>query len=266
MTHHDTEFQGFLAEFYDLLHEGCDDARLYPILLKQYGHDILELGSGTGRIAIPLAEAGFRVTGVEYEQDMIALMERKPYPRDRLKVLQGDARNFRLDQRFDVALLACNFIDHFPDARDVVTILANCKRHMKETGCVIVDCSAPDTGYMAASSDREETFTFPTARGTEIRDYFRPRYDLLNQIEEDEIILEEWQDGRLLRSARTEEKLTWYHPREIRSLIREAGLSIRWESDRLPLDGQAHPIGPDADNMIFCCEIREPISTDITGG
>ena len=83
-----------------------------------------------------------------------------------------------------------------------------------------------------------------------------------NQIEEDEIILEEWQDGRLLRSARTEEKLTWYHPREIRSLIREAGLSIRWESDRLPLDGQAHPIGPDADNMIFCCEIREPISTD----
>ena len=41
---------------------------------------------------------------------------------------------------------------------------------------------------------------------------------------------------------------------EIRALIRAAGLRIRWESDRLPVRGEIHPIGPDAENMIFCCE------------
>lgn len=52
------EFQGFFAEFFDRLHAGCGDADVYPVLLKAYGKKILEQGSGTGRIAIPLAEVG----------------------------------------------------------------------------------------------------------------------------------------------------------------------------------------------------------------
>ena len=248
------EFQGFFSEFFDMLHEGCEDAEIYPVLLKSYGSRILELGSGTGRLAIPLAEAGFNVTGIEYEADMIAVMEKKPYPRDRLRVLRGDARSFALDERFDVVLLACNFLNHFPDARDVLAVLRRCREHLLPRGCVIIDCSAPDTEYMVKSNGKEEALTFMTGSGSEIRDYFLPRYDLLNQIEEDTIRLEEWREGKLLRSACTEEKLTWYYPRELRSLIDEAGLRVRWESDRLSIDGSSHPILPDACNMVFCCE------------
>lgn len=253
MTRNDNEFQGFFAEFYDLLHDGCGDAELYPELLKQYGKNILELGSGTGRIVIPLAKAGFRVTGIEYEPDMIRLMEEKDYPRENLKAVRADARDFDLGERFDVILLSCNFINHFPDARDVVSALACCRRHLNPEGQVIIDCSVPDTAYMARTSGEEETLFFKTARGTEIRDYFLPRYDLLNQVEEDTIRLEEWKDGQLIREAVTEERLTWYYPREIRSMIREAGMKPAWESSCLPLDGKIRPIDGDSGNMIFCC-------------
>lgn len=253
MTRNDNEFQGFFAEFYDLLHDGCGDAELYPELLKQYGKNILELGSGTGRIVIPLAKAGFRVTGIEYEPDMIRLMEEKDYPRENLKAVRADARDFDLGERFDVILLSCNFINHFPDARDVVSALACCRRHLNPEGWVIIDCSVPDTAYMARTSGEEETLVFKTARGTEIRDYFLPRYDLLNQVEEDTIRLEEWKDGQLIREAVTEERLTWYYPREIRSMIREAGMKPAWESGCLPLDGKTRPIDGDSGNMIFCC-------------
>ena len=150
-------------------------------------------------------------------------------------------------------LLSCNFINHFPDAEDVVSILTCCRKHLKENGCIILDCSAPDTDYLVKTNGKEEVLTFAAPNGNEIKDRFCPRYDLLNQIEEDTIRLEEWKDGNLLREACTEERLTWYYPREIRSLIREAGMAILWESDCLTPDGTVRPIGTDSCNMVFCC-------------
>lgn len=253
MIKNSNEFQGFFAEFFDMLHSDCEDARIYPALLKAYGNRILELGSGTGRIAIPLAEAGFRVTGIESEPDMIAVMERKPYPHDRLTVIRADARSFCLEERFDAVLLSCNFINHFPDGNDVVAVLACCRKHLNPDGVILLDCSAPDTDFMVRTDGREEILTFSAENGSEIRDYFCPHYDFLNQIEEDTIRLEEWKDGKLLREACTEERLTWYYPREIRSLIREAGMQVLWESSCLSADGIARPIAPDASGMVFCC-------------
>ena len=260
MIHNDNEFQGFFADFFDMLHADCEDAKLLPLLLKPFGENVLELGSGTGRIAIPLAEAGFRVTGIESEPDMIALMEKKEYPRERLKVLRCDARSFSLEERFNVVLLSCNFINHFPNAGDVAAILSSCRKHLMPNGCVIIDCSAPDTDYMVRTGGEEETLVFPTESGSEIRDFFKPCYSFLDQIEKDVIRLEEWKDGVLLREACTEETLTWYYPREIRSLVREAGLTVFRESSVLAPEGQDRPIGPGSENMIFYCKPEDKLS------
>lgn len=247
------EFQGFFAEFYDLLHQSCDDARFYPALLRRYGTKVLELGSGTGRIAIPLAQTGYQVTGIECEPEMIRLMERKRYPRENLRVVQADARSFVLDELFDVILLDCNFLNHFPDAADVLSILLCCKAHLAPHGVVIIDGSAPDAAMMAQTSGEKEVLEFVTEQGTVIRDFFEPEYDLLHQIETDVIRLEEWRGNELLRRAETREVLTWYYPREIRSLIREAGLTLLTEGESLQLDGTARPLGKNAAQMIFVC-------------
>ena len=243
MTKTDNEFQGFFADFYDMLHNYSDDADRFIEMIRPVGTDVLELGSGTGRIAVPLARAGYRVTGIECEPDMISRMELKDYPRENLEVVRADARNFSLGRLFDAVLLSCNFINHFPDAKDLADVLSCCRKHLKPEGRIIIDCSSPDTEYMVKSSGEEEVFTFPTESGSEIRDYFLPRYDLLNQVEEDTIRLEEWKDGRLLREARTEEQLTWYYPREIRSLVREAGLRVIRET-------------AGAEGMTFCCGLN----------
>ena len=250
-----TEYTGFFAEFYDLLHTGCTDAKIYPLLLEPYGQNVLELGSGTGRISIPLANAGYHVTGLEYSDEMIELMRQKAYPVKRLRVVQGDARDFQLNETFDIILLTCNFINHFPNAQDVVNILTRCKHHLKENGIVIIDCSAPDTGAMCKSCGVEEVLEFKTARGTVIRDYFLPRYDFLNQLETDDIRLEEYEGDTLLRSAQAHETLTWFYPREVRLMIHSAGLEIFLESGRL-WPKEPVPIGPDFSEMIFFCRKR----------
>ena len=253
MTQYSNEFQGFFAEFYDMLHEGCEDAKNYVSLLSVYGNRILELGSGTGRIAVPLAKAGFRVTGIECEPDMIALMEKKDYPRDRLTVIRADARNFSLGEKFLAILLSCNFLNHFTDAADTVSVLACRKEHLEPGGTVIIDFSVPDTAWMVRTNGREAVLTFPSESGGEIRDFFRPSYDFLNQAETDAIRLEEWKDGVLLREAATEEHLTWYYPREIRSLAREAGLKVVRESSALAPEESGSPITSDSEEMIFFC-------------
>ena len=244
-----TEFQGFFAEFFDILHADCEDALLYPNILKPYGTRVLELGSGTGRIAVPLARAGYQVTGIEFEADMIALARKKDYPAEALTILQGDARDFSLGQTFDAILLPCNFLNHFPDSGDALAVLRCCKRHLAEAGIVIIDCAVPDYTQMLSDNGKTMTFEFPTARGTVIKDSFTPRYDFVRQIETDRIVLEEYGGGRLLRRAEAAETLTWYNEREVLSLIREAGLALR--EQRAALDAPEPGAGGRADAMVF---------------
>jgi SAM-dependent methyltransferase len=247
------EYSGFFAEFYDILHAGNQDVKIYPRILAAYGSKVLELGCGTGRIAIPLAQAGFDVTGLEYSPAMIALLEEKPYPKERLQVIEGDARDFSIGETFDVILLTCNFINHFLDSSDVLRILRSSRQHLKDEGVVIIDCSAPDTKGMCESSGAEEMYEFKTPRGTVIKDYFCPHYDFLRQVETDTIRLEEYGGETLVREAEARETLTYYYPREIRGLVREAGLRVIKESGRLWDGGQLIPIGQEESEMVFYC-------------
>jgi len=249
----ETEYAGFFAEFYDLLHANNIDIKVYPRLLKDYGKTVLELGAGTGRIAIPLAKAGYQVTALEYSADMIRVLEEKEYPKENLSIVQGDARTYSLLQRFDAILLTCNFINHFISSDDVLNILKNSARHLNVNGVIIIDCSIPETSFMCESNGKEEVFDFKTSKGTLIKDYFTAKYDLLNQKELDYIKLEEYDGKVLIRHAEANEELTYYYPREIRSLIREAGLKIVRESGALWDPDKDIAISEENGEMIFYC-------------
>ncbi len=246
-----TEFQGFFAEFYDMLHANCQDQTIYPELLRPFGRRVLELGCGTGRVAIPLAQAGYQVTGIEKEEDMLALMEQKAYPRENLRVVREDARSFVLTERFDAVLLTCNFLNHFIEAEDALSVLQRCREHLAPNGVVIIDCSTPEVRFMVQSHGQTETLTFPTNRGTVIKDEFQARYDFVRQVEEDRIILEEYAGEERIRRAETQETLTWYFPREIRMLARAAGLRVIRETDRLTAQAPAAILSDASPQMVF---------------
>ena len=131
------EYQGFFAEFYDLLHERSRDAIIFPQLLKAYGTKVLEIGCGTGRLSIPLAKAGYEVTGLDNAPDMLMLLYAKEYPKKNLRIVEGDARCLMLDERYDVIILGCNFINQFVNADDVAVILSRCRKHLVPQGIVL---------------------------------------------------------------------------------------------------------------------------------
>ena len=243
-----SEYTGFFASFYDRLHADSDDVRHYPGILLPYGKRVLEIGCGTGRIAVPLANAGFAVTGLENEEEMLAILHAKDYPKERLTVVRGDARSFHMDEAFDSVLLGCNFVNHFVDSGELLQVLRCCHAQLRPGGLLLIDCSLPDLEYMHASNGVAELFKFPTEQGTVIHDSFCPNYDFANQIETDIISLKEYRDDELVREADTVMTLTFYMPRELRSLLREAGFTIIKESGELGCDV---PIGQRYSAMVF---------------
>ena len=121
-----------LARLYDVdLLEDPGDLDLYLALAARTGGPILELGVGTGRLAVPLAAAGYRVTGVDLDPAMLARARARAAaaagaPPRRLTLHRGDARRAPADVgRFSLAFMALNTLLVFGDARRPAAALSD---------------------------------------------------------------------------------------------------------------------------------------------
>ncbi|MXZ45551.1 MAG: class I SAM-dependent methyltransferase [Chloroflexi bacterium] len=130
-----------IARFYDLDLEGFDDdLALYMEIAA--GRDVLELGCGTGRVAVPLAASGVRVTGVDLSPAMLALA------RDRadglpVRLVEGDMRTLDLGECFGAVFVPLGGLQHMTTAADVAAALATVARHLQPGGHAVVDVEAP---------------------------------------------------------------------------------------------------------------------------
>lgn len=141
-----------IAEWYDLEHDSVtEDIECYTSLLAEDARrsSVLEIGSGTGRIAVALALAGHAVTGVEPSAAMAARCERRlrEVPETvarRVSIVRGSATDYSLaaGKQFDVALFALNAIAHLTTLDERHTALLRVREHLAPAGRLIVDLDA----------------------------------------------------------------------------------------------------------------------------
>lgn len=91
----------FDGRYYDAMVSSLDqyhDLNFYLEMAQLYSGEILELGSGTGRLTIPIARAGFSISGLELEVRLIKQAKTKT-KNEELKItwIQGDMTNFKLE-------------------------------------------------------------------------------------------------------------------------------------------------------------------------
>jgi SAM-dependent methyltransferase len=250
------EYSSFFAEFYDILHADISDVKALIRIAQKGGPHVLELGSGTGRILLPMAKAGMNVTGIEISQDMIDIANQKLDQeqlaiKERCKIVKGDVLDFNLDATFDLILASCNFVNHFTDYKSLKKMFAQVRNHLKDDGVFLVDCSLPDLPAMVAANHKQEIFEFDNSeKGTKIIDRFTPSYDFVNQLEHDYIVLEEYKEGQLLRREECKETLSFYFPREMIFLLESEGFTVFHQQGSLHKDIS---IDQDSEEMVFFC-------------
>jgi SAM-dependent methyltransferase len=102
----------------------------------------LELGIGTGRIALPLAARGVPVHGIDLSEAMVARLRAKPGGAD-IPVAIGDFATTRVDGSFRLAYLVFNTIGNLTTQDAQVACFENVAAHLEPGGCFVVEIGVP---------------------------------------------------------------------------------------------------------------------------
>jgi SAM-dependent methyltransferase len=103
----------------------------------------LELGIGTGRIALPLAQRGVRVRGIDLSEAMVVRLRAKPGG-DRIDVTVGDFATATVPGQFSLAYLVFNTIMNLTSQDEQVTCFQNVANHLEPGGCFVIEVLVPN--------------------------------------------------------------------------------------------------------------------------
>jgi SAM-dependent methyltransferase len=148
-------FAGRVAERYD---ESTADMPVEPVvdLLEPFAAGgALELAIGTGRIALPLAQRGVRVAGIDLSADMVAQLRKKPGG-DEIAVEIGDYATTRVEGTFSLAYIVFNSINNSTTQEGQVATFANAAAHLEPGGCFVVEVGVP-SGQRLSVFDLSDT-------------------------------------------------------------------------------------------------------------
>lgn len=177
------------------------------------GH-VLDAPCGTGRVAEPLAAAGYRVHGVDASPHMVRHMQARPSHEGRLTCEQALVQELGYVRRFDAALCWFNSLGYTLDPADDVAMLRALGRSVVRDGCVLIDFDHLE--FMRAAEWTHE-FSLENEHG---------RLDTTRAVGDDGIYREHTHyefDGRSFQRRIT---FRVYGREEMRDLCTEAGLEV----------------------------------------
>src|SRR4030081_3883543 len=127
----------------DMFEPGVVDAVVDVLAGLAGGGRALELGVGTGRIALPLARRGVPVHGIELSRAMIARLRGK-LGGDSIGVTIGDFATTKVDGTFSVAYLVFNTIMNLTTQAAQVGCFRNVAAHLAPGGCFVIEVGVPE--------------------------------------------------------------------------------------------------------------------------
>jgi SAM-dependent methyltransferase len=149
---------------------------------------VLDIGAGTGRVAIKIAESGIEVTCIEPSPAMRKVFEKKLKDKEslseRIVLHEGDACSFSLKRRFPAVFLSGTF-DHFLDDEERFSALSNIHFHLREKGILIFDVFLglmKDSPVKPAGTVKEGDFEYRRFVGNRRRDNFTMETHLVFEI------------------------------------------------------------------------------------
>jgi SAM-dependent methyltransferase len=133
-----------IADVYDELYTGLDtDATVETLAGLAGGGPVLELAIGTGRLALPLAERGLELHGIDASEAMVAKLREKPGG-DRIAVTMGDFADVGVEGRYPLVFIGFNTFFALLTQDDQLRCFANVAEHLADGGLFVLEAFFPD--------------------------------------------------------------------------------------------------------------------------
>lgn len=213
-------FDERVAEFYDDISRREDTPATVAFLERLAGGGpALELGIGTGRVALPLAARGIRVDGIDISPAMVAELRAKPGG-DRLSVTVGDFADVPVPGTYALVFVVFNSLCNLGTQDEQVRCFENVANHLDEGGSFVVEAFVPQPDWL-----RDGQYVHAEAVGADEVRLDVCRVDAVAQrLDESHVVLSS--EGVRLHPVVT--RYVW--PSELDLMARIAGLRLkeRW--------------------------------------
>ena len=259
----DSLYDSFIADYYDkspIVKGRLQDVAFYRNAVRDFGDPILELGCGTGRITMALAEAGKRITGLDLSGRMLERAVKKRAAlrveaRERVHFVQGDMARFDLGEKFRLVIIPFRPFQHLLEVRQQMDCLECVRKHLAPGGRLILDVFQTDAERMHDPVHmREVQLTeYETADGRRVRISERvAAFHRAEQRNDVEMIFSiKHRDGRQERLVFAW-PLRYFFRFEVEHLLARCGFKVA----ALYGDFDRSPIRGDSPEMIFVAETR----------
>lgn len=188
-----------VARLYD--HEQQDyvkDIPFYVECARECGGEVLEIACGTGRVLMPIAAQGIRITGLDISAGMLNVCRSKvdadPRVRPNVTLVQADMAHFDLGRKFAMIYVAFRSFQCLLTQEDRVRCLGRVHKHLATNGKFVLDLFAPRHDYLAETKRKIDLGTFHDATiGADVSVRTEDVFDLARQtLHEDRYY--EWRD------------------------------------------------------------------------
>lgn len=132
-----------VAGVYDEWYSDYDPLAIDALAELAHNGRALELGIGTGRIALPLSERNVEVHGIDAASSMIARLRSKPGA-DRITVTQGNFADVGVDGKFALVYIVFNTFFALSSQEEQVRCFRNVAAHLTQDGCFAIEAFVPD--------------------------------------------------------------------------------------------------------------------------
>jgi SAM-dependent methyltransferase len=240
------------ARLYDLEHQDLeDDLLLYQNLAARCDGPVLELGCGSGRVGVPLAEAGVQVTGIDTSKEMLALASRRAAERgvtERIRFERADVRAITFDSAYALVLYPLNGFLHLLSAADQLCALRNAYRSLLPGGLLVIDVGNPHAVFVPEHDGqllvRRQFLVQEDVQGTS---YAVTETDLSAQCQAVTLVYDELMPDGAVRRTTVETTLRFVYRFEMAQLLERAGFIVDAVYGNYDLD----PYETESEVMLF---------------
>ncbi len=227
------------AAFYDFYSLGLEgDVQFYIEEARKAGTPMLEIGCGTGRILLPIAQAGSSVVGLDRSPEMLTLLRRKlaklsPDVQARVELVEGDMRDFSLDRHFSLITIPYRAFLHLLTPKAQRQALECIREHLAADGRLILNIFDPNLEMIASylgptgsGLKRDSDFIHPET-GNQVIVWYTGQYDPEVQLLNAYFIFEEIDNaGKVLQKTYNPLSLRYVYRYEMRYLLELSGYKI----------------------------------------